>query len=33
MIRTISKLSQFDDERVGRKTSILSFSSEEKTAL
>lgn len=33
MIRTISSLSQFDDERTGRKTGIITFNPSEKTKI
>jgi hypothetical protein len=33
MIVTIKNLSQFDDERIGKKTKILSFNDAEKTSL
>jgi hypothetical protein len=29
MIKTISKLSQFDDEKIGRKTRLITFNSSE----
>ena len=33
MVRTISDLAQFDDEKTGRKTAILTFNASEKNKL
>jgi hypothetical protein len=33
MIVTIKNLSQFDDERIGKKTKLLTFNASEKTSL